>query len=286
MVEGIGPALRAARLQQNLSLRSVAADVGVSASLLSQVETSKTQPSVSTFYALVNRLGISVDEIFGFAEQIGFTPKPTGEAVPSPAISAEASRGDAMYVPGDHSVVQRAGEHPKLEMESGVIWELLTVGDRSVVDALLVTYQAGASSSISKRMMRHEGVEYGYILQGELTLQLEFDTYVLRPGDSLCFDSTRPHMFANNGHEDVRGLWFVIGRRNGDPSQRAARLLAEADSREVETAPDSYGQRQSSALGRPRKASKGPVDRAQGGRTPSRQSRRARPDDQGRPVVE
>lgn len=238
MVEGIGPALRAARLRQKLSLRSVAADVGVSASLLSQVETSKTQPSVSTFYALVNRLGISVDEMFGLAEQSGFLSKQTGEAGPSSATSAEKFRSDVVHVPGGHSVVQRAGEHPKLEMESGVLWELLTVGDRSVVDALLVTYQAGASSSVSNRMMRHEGVEYGYILQGELTLQLEFDTYVLRPGDSLCFDSTRPHMYANNRDEDVRGLWFVVGRGNSDPSPRAALLLAEADSREAAAAPD------------------------------------------------
>jgi transcriptional regulator with XRE-family HTH domain len=229
MVEGIGPALRAARLRQKLSLRSVAADVGISASLLSQVETSKTQPSVSTFYTLVNRLGISVDELFGFAAP-NAAVRPADP--PQPRVTAPGERA-ALDGNHAHPVVQRAGERPTLEMESGVIWESLTAGDRSVVDALLVTYRAGASSSVSHRMMRHAGVEYGYILQGELTLQLEFETYLLGPGDSLSFDSTRPHMFTNNGAEDVRGIWFIIGRGESDPSQQAALLLAEADSQQT-----------------------------------------------------
>lgn len=61
--------------------------------------------------------------------------------------------------------------------------------------------------------MRHAGLEYAYLLEGELTLRLEFDTYVLRAGDSLQFDSVRPHMFANHGTRVARGVWFVVGRR-------------------------------------------------------------------------
>ncbi|HEX6365568.1 MAG TPA: helix-turn-helix transcriptional regulator, partial [Agromyces sp.] len=57
----VGSELRRVRESQKLSLRTVASAVGVSASLLSQVETGKTQPSVSTLYALVNYLGMSLD---------------------------------------------------------------------------------------------------------------------------------------------------------------------------------------------------------------------------------
>ena len=59
----VGAELRRVRAEKKLSLRSVASAVGVSASLLSQVETGKTQPSVSTLYALVSHLGISLDGI-------------------------------------------------------------------------------------------------------------------------------------------------------------------------------------------------------------------------------
>ena len=61
--------------------------------------------------------------------------------------------------------------------------------------------------------MRHSGIEYAYILEGELTLQLDFDTYVLGPGDSLQFDSVRPHLYSNHGSTPARGIWFVVGRR-------------------------------------------------------------------------
>jgi quercetin dioxygenase-like cupin family protein/DNA-binding XRE family transcriptional regulator len=225
MVESIGPALRAARVEQKLSLRRVAADIGVSASLLSQVETGKTQPSVSTFYALVNRLGISVDELFGFASADA-SSAPAASPPTKPA--GPTGRQVPARRPGPSTVVQRAGEHPTLEMENGVIWELLTVGDRSVVDPLLVTYKPGASSSVGGKMSQHNGVEYAYLLQGELTLKLEFDTHVLGPGDSLCFDSSRPHLYVNNGTVDVRGLWFVVGRQELEVSKQAAALLAEA----------------------------------------------------------
>ncbi len=183
MTAEIGARLREARLQRGLSLRSVAQSLGVSASLVSQVETGKTQPSVSTLYAMVNHLGVSMDELLGVGSS---APTPPGVIPPiwghsGPVLPA----------------VQRAVENPVLEMENGVRWERLAVGEGGPGDAILVTYQPGASSSIEGKLMRHTGVEHAYILDGELTLQLEFDTHVLGPGDSLQFDSVRPHLFSN-----------------------------------------------------------------------------------------
>jgi len=185
--EDIGERLRDARLRQGLSLRGLAKSLGVSPSLISQVETGKTQPSVSTLYAIVSQLGVSLDELLGVGPAA-----PRDAAQPSP--------------------VQRAVENPVLEMENGVRWERLAVGDGSA-DALLVTYEPGASSSVEGRLMRHSGVEYAYVLEGRLTLQLDFDEYELGPGDSLHFDSVRPHLYSNRGDTVARGVWFVVGRR-------------------------------------------------------------------------
>lgn len=193
--EKIGPALREARLRKKLSLRSVATATGISASLLSQVETGKSQPSVSTLYALVNHLGVSLDQLLG----IEVAARPAQERSPRPV--------------GDDVAFQRAAENPVLDMDNGVRWERLAVADSDLVDPLLVTYAPGASSSVEGRLMRHNGMEYAYLLSGELTLQLEFDRYVIYPGDSFCFDSTRPHLYFNHGSTPARGLWYVIGRR-------------------------------------------------------------------------
>ncbi|PZQ90684.1 MAG: XRE family transcriptional regulator [Leifsonia xyli] len=218
----IGARLREARLQQGLSLRSVAQALGVSASLISQVETGKTQPSVSTLYALVTHLGISIDDVMGTpARSAGEGAEPT--VLPS-------------YSPGPP--VQRAADNPVLEMENGVRWERLA-GENGPADGILVSYEPGASSSVEGKLMRHAGIEYAYLTEGRLTLQLDFDTYVLEPGDSMCFDSVRPHLYSNQGDVVARGVWFVFGRRQqnqvmpsasgGDPRGAGAPLTSAVD---------------------------------------------------------
>jgi quercetin dioxygenase-like cupin family protein len=107
-------------------------------------------------------------------------------------------------------------------MENGVHWERLAVGEGGPADALLVSYDPGATSSIEGKLMRHSGVEYAYILEGEITLQLDFDTHVLHPGDSLQFDSVRPHLYSNNGSTVARGIWFVVGRRQQNQAMPTA----------------------------------------------------------------
>lgn len=194
--EEIGTRLRDARLARGLSVRGLAQSLGVSASLISQIETGKTQPSVSTLYAIVSELGISIDELLGV------------ERAPQPPRATA-------------SAVQRSDENPVIEMENGVRWERLAVGN-GAADALLVTYEPGAGSSVEGRLMRHAGVEYAYLLEGELTLQLDFDTYVLHPGDSLHFDSVRPHLYTNRGDAVAKGIWFVIGRREHNQAMPAA----------------------------------------------------------------
>ena len=198
----VGAELRRVRESRKLSLRAVASAVGVSASLLSQVETGKTQPSVSTLYALVNYLGISLDGLMGHNRG---DASPLGLSTSSDGASSDGRRSD--------SVVQRREDNPVIEMENGVTWERLAVGDSAVADPLIVTYAPAGSSSVEGKLMRHGALEYGVLLEGRLTLRIDFDTYELTPGDSFCFDAQRPHLYLNEGDVPARGIWFVIGRR-------------------------------------------------------------------------
>lgn len=191
-MEDLGNAIRAARVAKGLSLRAVAAEADISPSLLSQVETGKTQPSVGTLYTLVNVLGVSLDDLLGIEH--------------APQAAPGGTFGPLTVAP-----VQRREDNPTIVMENGVTWERLAIDGHGTVDALLTTYEPGGGSSVEGKMMRHSGIEYGYIIEGELTLQLDFDTYVLKAGDSVCFDSLRPHLYQNNTDQTVRGLWFVLG---------------------------------------------------------------------------
>ena len=202
----VGAELRRVRLEKKLSLRSVATAVGVSASLLSQVETGKTQPSVSTLYALVNHLGLSLDGIM------------SGQGAVSDTVSSSSP---------SNSVVQRGADNPRIDMENGVTWERLAHGSSNMADPLLVTYPPGSSSSLEGKLMRHEAAEFGYLLQGKLLLKLEFEPIEINAGDSFAFDANRPHLYRNESNETVKGIWFVISTHDAKYDQPTEQLAAD-----------------------------------------------------------
>ncbi len=61
----VGSRLRAEREQRGIGLRELARRVGVSPSLVSQIELDRVNPSVSTLYVLVTELGMTMSEVFG-----------------------------------------------------------------------------------------------------------------------------------------------------------------------------------------------------------------------------
>ena len=82
MTSEVGALLRHARVKRGISLRSLAGEIGVSPSLISQVETGKTQPSVSTLYAISNFLGLSMDDL------LNNDPLSDGSSPPAPKPTA------------------------------------------------------------------------------------------------------------------------------------------------------------------------------------------------------
>ncbi|WP_213450129.1 helix-turn-helix domain-containing protein [Rhizomonospora bruguierae] len=204
----LGDRIRAARLRRGVSLRALARDVGVSASMISQIETGKSRPSVSTLYAITSALGMSVEEVFAPAAEPAAAPPSAVDAVRAAAAArtlADPPPGLAWLGP-----VVRPHERQTLRLDSGVTWERLGELPGQSVDFLLVTYAPGATSSSNGALMRHAGCEYGLLLRGELVLTLGFTDSVLRAGDAISFDSTTPHGYRNDATEPAVGVWFVM----------------------------------------------------------------------------
>lgn len=187
----IGTRLRAERQRAGISQRELARRLGVSASLISQIENDQTRPSVGTLYAIVTELGISLDRLF-------LDDAHGGDGGPGRAV--------------DPAPVIRHGARHVIELDSGVRWERLTSHRHEDIDFLHAVYDVGGSSTADDSLMRHPGREYGYVISGRLGVQLGFQTYELEPGDSIAFDSTQPHRLWNLGDEPAHGIWFVIGR--------------------------------------------------------------------------
>jgi len=199
-VPPLGQRIRTERLRRDLSLRALAREVGVSASMISQIETGKAQPSVSTLYAITSILGMSIQDVFETAP----ADDDAGPAVvprPTTVLSVRGLRLGPLVRPAQRQV---------LTLDSGVTWERLGTLPGRRIDFLRVTYAPGGTSSSTGDLMRHPGSEFGFLLSGDLVLTLGFEELTLHPGDAVSFDSTTPHRYRNDTTEPAVGIWYVI----------------------------------------------------------------------------
>jgi transcriptional regulator with XRE-family HTH domain/quercetin dioxygenase-like cupin family protein len=196
-----------------MSVRGLARHLDVSASLISQIETGKSSPSVSTLYAITAALEISIEDVFVLnAAPVNAAPAVAAPVHPGFPGSATSQGLRMLQRKRRVGPVVAQGEREVLHLDSGVTWELLGQLPDTHVDFLSITYAPGGSSSGIGVLMRHSGTEWGHVLAGQLTLTLGFDTYVLNPGDSVSFDCSTPHSYANHGMEPAVGVWFVAER--------------------------------------------------------------------------
>ena len=186
------------RHQMGLSLRELADRLGVSPSLISQIERGRANPSVSTLYALVAALDVSLDDLL-FDDRRSAQPAPD-----------QPSGGP----------IQRGNDRSGIRLASGVLWERLTTVSEPGVEFLHVTYEVGGASSPEDAYQRHAGHEWGYVVSGTLKVTIGFREYVLQPGDSVSLESTTPHRLANAGDVPVHAIWFVLGRDRQDAPRR------------------------------------------------------------------
>ena len=146
-----------------MSLRELARRVGVSPSLVSQIELDRVNPSVSTLYALVSELGMTMSDVFGDGTQ------------PAPRVRPA-------HPDDDDGLVTHPDARRVINLASGVRWERLTPRSDPEVEFLQVVYPVGAESCPHDALVTHGGREYGYVTSGKLGVRVGFDEYQLGPG--------------------------------------------------------------------------------------------------------
>ena len=203
----LGARIAEHRNRQGVRVSELARRVGVSPSLISQIERDQSRPSVSTLFALAEALGVPVDAFFRDEHERpddAAPPRP-GDAFPPsadgrPAQSERASTGDRYVV--------RRGERPGIDIEGGVRWERLTPTALNDLEFMELHYAPGAESNPTQ--YRHPGMEMVLVLTGRLEIALGFEVYELGVGDSMCFPSTTPHRYANPGDQVTKAVTVIL----------------------------------------------------------------------------
>jgi transcriptional regulator with XRE-family HTH domain len=217
---GIGERLLAARQSRGMTLRELAARADISASQLSQIENGKAMPSVMSLQNIATALSMPIRYFFpeeepaeGASERNGdvaYGGLPGGPSDPIASARAALS-GDVRADARADGPAVRPEDRAVIELLEGVRWARLTPGPERGIEFVEATYPVGVSSGPA--LMRHEGREFVFVLEGELLIEVGFERYELREEDSIVFDSSTPHRVTNLGEGPARAVWVMFDRR-------------------------------------------------------------------------
>lgn len=194
--------MREIRKSKNISIVDLASRVGVSKSLISQVERGEILPSLSTLEKVANALSIEITEFFKIME-----PR-------------RLSEGEVVVRKNNRKVITIPN--------SSMVYQLLTPNLHQNLEFLIIDIPPDGERQNEIETFKHEGEEYFLVLEGELMLCIGHEEYLLEQGDSGCFDSNHGHVWKN-----VRGKkgTFLIAATAALVAQR--RLSAPMGSQPV-----------------------------------------------------
>jgi len=171
--QSIGRGVKRYREKLGLTISELAAAAAMSAGMLSKIENGATSPSLSSLQALSRALHVPVTALFRGFEEIR----------------------DASFVKaGQGLTIERRGTR------AGHQYQLLghTRRGPGMVEPYMITLTAESDVFPT---FQHEGLEFLYMLEGEVVYRHGDKTYTMLPGDALFFDADAPH-----GPEELKRL--------------------------------------------------------------------------------
>lgn len=161
----IGSQVKTLRTALGMTMAELSKGTSISVGMLSKIENGQTSPSLATLQALATALNIPLASFFQ---------------------KFDDTREASFVKAGDGLVIERRGTR------SGHIYQLLGAPLRNKVkmEPYLITL---TSESDAYPIFQHPGVEFIYMLEGELVYRHANKDFRLQPGDTLFFDAEAPH---------------------------------------------------------------------------------------------
>ena len=160
------------RREKNITVQELASLANVSKGLISQIENSRTIPSLIVLIDIIKALDIDLNEFF---KNISTKTKL------SPILVKR--KQDYEHFEKEHAV----GFHYQRVMTSFI--------NKSTVDIVILELEPNAT----RPLVETDAFEYKYILTGEIEYQFSDEKIQLNQGDSILFDGHIPHTPVNIG---------------------------------------------------------------------------------------
>ncbi|HWK97086.1 MAG TPA: cupin domain-containing protein [Pseudolabrys sp.] len=180
VIASIGKTVNSLRTAKGLTLQSLSKRANLSVSMLSLIERGKASPSIGSLVVLASALGVEMTDLIGNG----------------------SSKTDRL--------VSRAKEQKVVQTNDGVMRRIVKTDATHGIEIAINEYDVATANS--PKPVKHQGFEYGIVLQGELQITVDGVKNTLMAGDLISYPSTHPHRIVNSGSKRARALWINLKR--------------------------------------------------------------------------
>jgi transcriptional regulator with XRE-family HTH domain len=183
----IGQKLRKLRLRRKVALTDLGKHTGLSASMLSQLETGRLVPTLPTLTRIAMVFDVSLEYFFSERKQ-------------QKLFSIVRAR-QRMRFP----------DRPDKKLPC-YFFECLAFGAQDkAMQAYLAEFPPRAEQEVDEHF--HEGSEFVFVADGSLAIRFQGEEHVLKSGDSVYFDASEAHAYRGVGRSGARAVVITLPPR-------------------------------------------------------------------------
>ena len=166
-------------------VKDLSAQIGVTPSLISQIEKGKAFPSIVTLKKIAVALQTTVGELIGENENLS-----------------------------QHPLLKSNKRRFVKKNKNGTSLHMLSYHDPSKqIEPYIIQFNKNSNSE-GIMTSNFPGQEFCYVLKGNFETKVNEKQYKLKYGDGFYFNSKQPHLFKNISGKEAELLWIITPNNN------------------------------------------------------------------------